>query len=421
LDGSSPIAYLAIMTHDMLLDAYANLTIRSGLNLQKGQQLLISAPLDAVPLVRRVTEHAYRAGASLVTTIYTDDVAALARFIHAPDEAFDVAPAWLFNGMAEAFKSGAARLAIAGENPALLAGQDPKKLARASKARSVAYRPALELITGFAINWCVIAASTPAWAKSVFPDLPEQDAVAKLWDAIFACTRADLPDPVAAWENHSTELARRTTYLNGKRYAALSYRGPGTDLTLGLADDHVWKGGAGMARNGVICNANIPSEEVFTAPHKDKVEGTVCSSKPLSYQGTLIDGIKVRFEKGRIVEMSAVKGEDAFRSLISTDEGAARLGEVALVPHSSPISKSGIIFNNTLFDENAASHIAVGQSYTENIRNGGERSKEEMASLGANSSLVHVDWMIGHGDLDIDGITAEGKAEPLMRKGEWAV
>jgi aminopeptidase len=190
---------------------------------------------------------------------------------------------------------------------------------------------------------------------------------------------------------------------------------------LGLAEEHNWKGGAGRARNGVICNANIPTEEVFTCPHKDMVDGTVCSSKPLSYQGSLIDGIKVRFERGRIVGMTAAKGEDAFRSLISTDEGAARLGEVALVPHSSPISKSGIIFNNTLFDENAASHIAVGQSYTENIRDGAKRSKEEMAALGANSSLVHVDWMIGSGDLDVDGILADGTAEPLMRKGEWAI
>jgi aminopeptidase len=409
------------MTHDLLLDAYAKLAVRSGLNIQPNQQLLISAPLDAVPLVRRITEHAYRAGASLVTTIYADDAAILSRYEHGADDTFDTAPAWLFNGMAEAFRGGSARLAITGEDPALLAGQDPKKLSRANKARSLAYRPALELITGFAINWCVIAAATPAWAKSVFPDLPEAEAADKLWRAIFACTRADLADPVKAWEEHSAGLARRTSFLNERRYAALKYSGPGTDLMLGLADDHVWKGGAGKARNGVICNANIPTEEVFTCPHRDKVDGIVCSSKPLSYQGSLIDGIKVRFEKGRIVEMTAAKGEDAFRSLISTDEGAARLGEVALVPHSSPISASGIIFNNTLFDENAASHIAVGQSYADNIRDGGSLSKEQKAAKGANASLVHVDWMIGSGELDIDGVMAGGKAEALMRRGEWAI
>ena len=409
------------MTHETLLDSYARLTIRSGLNLQKGQQLVVTAPLDAVPLVRRITEHAYKAGASLVTTLYSDDATTLSRYLHAPDEAFDVAPDWLFSGMAEAFKGGAARLAIAGEDPSLLAGQDASKLARANKARSLAYRPALELITGFAVNWCVIAAATPAWAKSVFPGLTEKKAMDKLWAAIFACTRADLPDPVAAWEEHSADLARRTGFLNDKRYAALKYRGPGTDLMLGLADGHYWKGGVSKARNGVACNANIPTEEVFTCPHKDKVDGTVCSSKPLSYQGSLIDGIMVKFEKGRIVEMSAAKGEDAFRSLISTDEGAARLGEVALVPHSSPISKSGIIFNNTLYDENAASHIAVGQSYNDNIKDGNSLSKEDRAARGANSSLVHVDWMIGSGELDVEGVTPDGKSEPLMRKGEWVV
>jgi aminopeptidase len=409
------------LSHDALLDRYAELAIRSGLNLQPGQQLVMTAPLDAVPLVRRLTEHAYKAGASVVTTIYADDVTTLARYQHAPDEAFDVAPNWLFNGMAEAFKGNAARLAIAGENPSLLAGQDPKKLARANKARSLAYRPALELITSHAINWCVIAAATPAWAKSVFPDLGETEALAKLWEAIFSCTRADLPDPVKAWEEHSAALARRTAFLNARRYRALKYTGPGTDLMLGLAEDHEWKGGAGKAQNGILCNPNIPTEEVFTAPHKDMVDGVVCSSKPLSYLGTLIDGIKVRFERGRIVEMSAEKGEDAFRNLISTDEGAARLGEVALVPHSSPISKSGIVFNNTLYDENAACHIAVGQSYSDNIKDSNRRSKEELAALGANSSMVHVDWMIGSGELDIDGVLADGSTEALMRKGEWAI
>ena len=409
------------MTHDQLLDTYAKLAVHTGLNLQRGQQLLITAPLDAVPLVRCITEHAYRAGASLVTTVYADDETTLARYQYAPDDAFDIAPDWLFNGMADAFRGGAARLAVAGENPSLLAGQDAGKLSRANKARSRAYRPALELITGFAINWCVIAAATPAWAKSVFPDLSEADAMDRLWQAIFACTKADLPDPIAAWEQHNADLRRRTEFLNQRRYRALKYRGPGTDLTLGLAEDHYWKGGGGTALNGVFCNANIPTEEVFTAPHKDMVDGIVCSSKPLSYQGSLIDGIRVRFERGKIVEMTAEKGQEAFRNLIDTDDGAARLGEVALVPHSSPISKSGIIFNNTLFDENAASHIAVGQSYTENIRDGSKRSKEELAALGANTSLVHVDWMIGSGELDVNGIAADGSAEPLMRKGEWAI
>lgn len=407
------------MADETLLDRYAELTVRSGLNIVHGQQLLICAPIEAVPLVRRVTEHAYRAGASLVTTLYLDDQAVLARFRNASEDSFDAAPAWLFDGMAAAFREGAARLAITGEDPGLLAGANMDHVARANRARSKAYRPALDLITGFAINWCVIACATPAWARSVFPSLPEAEGVAALWRAIFSCTRADLPDPVGAWAEHSRSLRARTDFLNAKRFAALAYRGPGTDLTIGLADGHVWKGGASQAKNGVVCNPNIPSEEVFTMPHKDRADGVVRATKPLSYQGSFIDGISVRFEKGRIVQSSAAKGAEAFARMIDTDEGARRLGEVALVPHSSPISASGIVFNNTLFDENAASHIAVGQHYAENIEGGGSKSKEELAALGANTSLIHVDWMIGSGDIDIDGVAADGQREALMRKGEW--
>lgn len=408
------------MTHEDLLDRYALLTVRSGLNIAAGQQLLITAPLDAVPLVRRITEHAYKAGASLVTTLYSDEQATLSRFLHAPDASFDTASGWLFDGMANAFRGGAARLAIVGEDPALLAGQEADKVARANRARSKAYKPAIELITSFAINWCVIACATPSWAKSVFPGLTPVAALEKLWRAIFSCSRADLADPVAAWVEHSRNLRQRTEFLNGRRYRSLRYRGPGTNLTVGLVDGHVWKGGAAAAKNGIVCNANIPTEEVFTMPHKDRVEGTVTATKPLSYQGTFIEGIKVRFEAGRIVEAHADKGADVFAKLIGTDEGARRLGEVALVPASSPIAKSGIVFNNTLFDENAASHVAVGQSYTETIRNGHVMSKEELAAAGANSSIVHEDWMIGSAEMDVDGELPDGTLEPLMRKGEWA-
>lgn len=408
------------MTQPDLLDRYAELIVRSGVNVTAGQELVMTAPVDAVPLVRRITEHAYKAGATLVTTFYGDDEATLARFAHASDRSFDAAPGWLFDGFANAFKAGAARLAIIGEDPSLLAGQDPDKVTRANRARSKAYRPALELIAGHAINWCVAAAATPAWARSVFPSKAPAEALDALWQAVFTCSRADTPDPVAAWVEHSHKLRQRTDFLNGKRYTALKYKGPGTDLTLGLVDGHVWKGGASTAKNGVTCNPNIPTEEVFTMPHKDRVDGILSSTKPLSYQGTFIEGIKVRFEGGRIVESHADKGADIFRTMIGTDEGAARLGEVALVPHSSPISASGIVFNNTLFDENAACHIAVGQSYSDTLANGGSMSKDALAAAGANASLIHVDWMIGSGVLDIDGVSADGRTEPLMRKGEWA-
>lgn len=402
------------------LERYANLIVRTGLNITPGQQLVISAPVDALPLVRLVTEQAYKAGATLVTTLYTDDEAVLARFRHASGESFDVAADWLFSGMAEAFRGGAARLAIVGEDPALLGGQDADKVSRANKARSKAAKPAMDLITSAAINWCVVSCATPGWAKSVFPALAGPQAVDRLWSAIFKCARADQPDPVAAWVKHSAELARRTAFLNERNYKALAYKSALTDLVIGLADGHAWKGGSSQAKNGVTYNANIPTEEVFTMPHKDRVDGTVVATKPLSYGGTLIEGIRVRFEQGRIVESSADKGAEAFARMIGSDEGARRLGEVALVPHSSPISASGIIFNNTLFDENAASHVAVGQSYAMTMRDSESLSPAERAERGANSSMIHVDWMIGSADMAIDGITQDGKREPLMRQGEWA-
>ena len=408
------------LSHEERLDRLGQVAVEVGLGLKSGQELVITASLDALPLVRRITEHAYKAGASLVTTLFSDEEATLMRFRNAQDSTFDTASGWLYEGMASAFKGGAARLAIAGENPSLLAHEDPEKVSRADRARSKAYMPALSLIAGFDINWTIVSYASPAWAKAMFPDDPEDIAVAKLWHAIFAASRVDTPDPVAAWEAHNAELSTRTALLNSKRYAALRFRGPGTDLTVGLADEHEWAGGASVAKNGVVCNANIPTEEVFTTPHKLRVNGQVASTKPLAYQGTLIKDIAVRFEEGRIVEAHAATGLDVLSKVLDTDEGSRRLGEVALVPHSSPISKSGLLFFNTLYDENAASHIALGQSYSKCFINGANLTPEELAARGANSSLIHIDWMIGSGAVDVDGLKADGTAEPVMRQGEWA-
>jgi aminopeptidase len=410
----------AATTHDARLDRLAAVAVRVGLGLEPGQEVVLTAPLEAVPLVRRITEHAYKAGASLVTALLSDEAATLARFEHAPDAAFDYAPTWLYEGMAKAYRGGAARLAIGGDNPTLLAGQDPDRVARANRARSVAYRPALELITNFAVNWSIVSYATPAWAALVFPELPAQEAVARLWDAIFAASRVDAPDPVAAWAVHNAALHARTARLNGKRYDALHFRGPGTDLRVGLADGHLWLGGAEPARNGIVCNPNIPSEEVFTTPHLGRVEGHVRSTKPLSYQGTLIRDIAVRFEAGRIVEATASSGQDVLRKVLDTDAGASRLGEVALVPAGSPIAASGLLFYNTLFDENAASHIAIGQAYRTCLEGGTTATDEELARRGANSSLIHIDWMIGSSAIDVDGLLPGGASEPVMRHGEWA-
>ena len=398
---------------------FAEVAVRVGLGIQRGQEVVMTAPLEALPLARRITEHAYRAGASLVTTLFTDEEATLMRFRYAPDDSFDRAAEWLYEGMASAYRRGAARLAISGGNPALLSGQDPEKVSRANLAMSKASRPALDLITRHEINWSIVACATPAWARSVFPDESEEIAIARLWDAIFSTCRIDTPDPVAAWLSHDANLAERARVLNARRFAALHFRGPGTDLHVGLADDHVWMGGGTTARNGVRCIPNLPTEEVFTTPHKDRVNGRVTSTKPLSYQGMLIKDIEVEFENGRIVTAKAADGESILQNMLNTDEGARRLGEVALVPHSSPVSKSGVLFWNTLFDENAASHIALGQAYSTCINGGDSLDSTQLAGKGANSSLIHVDWMIGSGEMDVDGIGADGSTQPLMRKGEW--
>jgi len=402
------------------LDRLAEVAVKVGLRLREGQDLLLTAPAVALPLVRRIAEHAYKAGAGLVTPLFSDEEVTLSRFRFGHDDSFDRAAGWLYQGMAQAFGANTARLAVVGDDPMLLSAEDSAKVARASKANSIAYQPALEKIVNFDTNWNIIAYPSLSWAKRVFPDDAEDVAVAKLADAIFAASRVDSDGAVAAWDKHNAVLGERTEWLNGQRFKALHYSGPGTDLMVGLADGHEWVGGASIAKNGIICNPNIPTEEVFTTPHCRQVYGHVVSSKPLSYQGTLIDNIAVRFEEGRIVEARASRGEEVLGKVLDTDEGARRLGEVALVPHSSPISRSGLLFFNTLFDENAASHIALGQCYSKCFVDGAKLTPEQIAAQGGNKSLIHIDWMIGSDKTDIDGIRADGSRVPVFRKGEWA-
>lgn len=402
------------------LDKLAKVAVHTGLGLKPGQNLIMTAPLTALPLVRAITEHAYKAGAHLVTTIYSDEATTLARFRNAPDEAFDTAADWLFEGMAKAFDNNTARLAIAGDNPMMLANEDPERVGRANKATSIAYKPAIQRITNFVTNWNIVAYPSTKWAQLVFPDLPEDEAVEKLAEAIFAASRVDRDDPVAEWAAHNADIHARRDWLNEQNFRDLHFTAPGTDLVVGLADGHAWKGGASKARNGITCNPNIPTEEVFTTPHARRVNGTVRATKPLSHQGTLIENIEMTFKDGVAVEVTASKGADVWKKVLDTDEGGRRIGEVALVPHSSPISQSGILFYNTLFDENAACHIAMGQCYSECFVDGDKLTETEIRERGGNASLIHIDWMIGSGEMDIDGIKHDGTRVPVFRKGEWA-
>jgi len=402
------------------LDKLAEIAIGVGLGLQPGQDLYMTAPSSALPLARLITEYAYKAGAGLVTTLISDEEMTLARYRYGHDASFDRAADWFHEGVAKAFDNNTARLAIAGDNPMLLAGQDTAKVGRANRALSRAYKPAQSRIVNFDINWTIVPYPGLSWARQVFPDASDEEAVARLAEAIFAATRVSTPDPVAAWAAHNGRLKERQEWLTGQNFSALKYRGPGTDLTLGLADGHAWKGGASAARNGIVCNPNIPSEEVFTTPHRLRVDGVVRSTKPLSHSGTLITDIAVKFVDGRIVEAHASRGEDVLIKAMDTDEGGRRIGEVALVPHSSPISQSGILFYNTLFDENAASHIALGQCYSECFVDSKTITAEEVERRGGNKSFIHIDWMIGSGDIDVDGIGQDGSVTPVMRKGEWA-
>jgi aminopeptidase len=412
---------------DRRLHAYAQLAVRVGLNLRAGQRLLVIGPLasggvslEAAPLVRHIVECAYQAGASLVEPIWGDETIQMTRFRHAPRDSFGEFSAWLPKALVEHAEAGHAIVSVYANDPDQLKDEPPALVSAVQQAVSKSARPFRELISKNQTNWTVVAAAGAGWAARVFPDAPLSEQVPRLWEAIGALVRLDRPDPVAAWEEHLEALARRRDFLNAKRYASLRYTGPGTDLTLGLAEGHQWVAGRSTSRGGITFAPNLPTEEVFTMPHKDRVDGVVRSSKPLSYGGTVIENFSLTFEGGRVTKVTAERGESVLKQLVETDAGAGRLGEVALVPHSSPVSQSGLLFYNTLFDENAASHVALGSAYKFTLAGGEAMTDEQFERAGGNRSGVHCDFMIGSGALDIDGVMANGAAEPLMRKGEWA-
>ncbi len=402
------------------LKKYAELAVKVGVNIQEGQYLYIAASTDTVDFVRLVTNIAYEAGAKQVFVDFSDDQVGRARYKLAPEDSFDFFPPWKVQEREWLAEQGAAFMSIVSQDPDLLKGIDPTRIAAAQKAAGTALNKYRQYVQSDKISWTVIAAPSAGWAAKVFPELPEEEQMAALWNAIFKATRADLENPVQAWAEHNDTLHEKVDYLNKKKYAKLHYTTPGTDLTIELPSGHLWCGAGSINERGDEFMANLPTEEVFTVPHKDGVNGYVSSTKPLSYGGNIIDQFKITFENGRIIKVEAEQGEEVLKNLVATDEGSHYLGEVALVPHNSPISNSGLLFFNTLFDENASNHLAIGSAYAFCLEGGKTMSPEELMENGLNQSITHVDFMIGSAEMAIDGITKDGQREPVFRNGNWA-
>ncbi|MBN3523221.1 aminopeptidase [Paenibacillus apiarius] len=408
-------------TFEQQLEQYAELIVKVGVNVQQGQPVFVTGSLEMAPLVRLVASKAYDAGASNVHVEWTDDTLTRLKFEKAADDVFTQFPQWEVEKRNAFLDKRAAFISIVSSNPDLLKGIDPQRIGNNQKASGKALERFRQFVQSDKVSWTVVAASTRAWAAKVFPDLSGDEGIAKLWDAIFESVRLNTPDPVAAWKEHNATLHKKVDVLNSKHFHKLHYTAPGTDLTIELPEKHLWVGAGSTNEQDVPFMANMPTEEVFTVPHKSGVNGYVSSTKPLSYGGNLINNFKVTFENGRIVKVEAEEGQDILQQLVDTDEGSHYLGEVALVPHESPISQSNVLFYNTLFDENASNHLAIGSGYAFNVEGGKTMSQEELAAAGVNISITHVDFMIGSAEMDIDGIHEDGTVEPIFRKGNWAI
>ncbi|RLQ94471.1 aminopeptidase [Falsibacillus albus] len=402
------------------MERYAELAVKVGVNIQKNQTLVVNATIDAAEFVRLVVKKAYEAGAKHVNVNWGDDQISRMKYEMAPREAFDEFPEWRAREMEDLAEKGAAFMSIISSSPDLLKGVEGERIAAFQKAAGTALNKYRQYIQSDKVSWTVVAVPSENWAKKVFPEADANEAVDKLWDAIFKATRSDLEDPVQAWKDHDASLHEKVDYLNGKNYHKLHYKAPGTDLTIELPEGHLWVGAGSINSDDNEFMANMPTEEVFTVPLKTGVNGTVSSTKPLSYGGNIIDNFSLTFENGRIVDVKAEEGEETLKRLVETDEGSHYLGEVALVPFNSPISQSNILFYNTLFDENASNHLAIGSAYAFCIEGGKKMSKEELEKNGLNDSITHVDFMIGSSEMDIDGITKDGSSEPVFRNGDWA-
>lgn len=402
------------------LNKYAALAVEVGVNIQPGQNLFIAASIDSVELVRLITKKAYEIGANQVFVDFSDDEITRLRYELAPKDSFDIFPSWKAQEKELLAEQGAAFMSIISQSPDLLKGVDTNKIAAFQKAAGTALSKYRQYTQSDKVSWTVIASPSKAWASKVFPEVAEEKQVSALWDAIFKAVRADLENPVEAWKEHDELLHTKVDYLNDKNYKKLHYTAPGTDLTIELPKGHLWCGASSVNEKGNDFMANMPTEEVFTVPLKTGVDGYVASTKPLSYGGNIIDNFTVTFEKGRIVKVEAEQGQTVLENLVATDEGSHYLGEVALVPHDSPISNSNLLFYNTLFDENASNHLAIGSAYAFCLEGGKKMSREELAQNGLNESITHVDFMIGSEKMNIDGIKEDGTIEPIFRNGNWA-
>lgn len=408
------------MVERKIQEKYADITLQKGVNLQKNQSLFITAPVEGAEFARILAEKAYGLGAKNVHINWEDDTITKLKYTYAADEVIETFPEWR-KDMQESFaEKGAAFVSIHATDPDLLNEVDPNRIAKASKTAGIALKKFREYIMNDRVTWTVISIPTAAWAKKIFPDKTGEEAVASLWNEIIKMVRVDQADPVAAWDEHNDTLKKAHEYLNEKQYEKLILKAPGTNLEVGLPKGHIWQGGAAVSEAGIVFNPNLPTEEVFTAPHKYNVNGTVSSTKPLNYGGTLIDQFQLTFKDGEVVDFKAEQGKDVLKHLLENDEGSRRLGEIALVPDESPISQSGLIFYNTLFDENASCHIALGKAYPTNLEGGAHMNEEELDQSGINDSMVHVDFMIGSNEMDIDGVKEDGTTEAVFRNGTWA-
>jgi aminopeptidase len=414
--------------YERKLEQYAEVIVKVGLNVQPGQRVLIGPPLlfvygvspELAPLVRQITKMAYQQGASFVDVIWDDPQLRLLRLQHAPAESAAEFATWPYEEARRYAENGDAVLFIYAQSPDLLDGQNPDTVSALQQLAFQHSGATWNLVGEGAFNWSMISAPVEGWTEKLFPDLPPDEARSRFWEVIFEISRITGDQPVAGWQRHIQQLAKLGDTMNSKRYASLHYRAPGTDLTIGLPGGHVWNSGALTTQQDIAFVANIPTEEVFTLSHRQQVEGIVTATKTLSYEGTLIENFTLTFEYGQVVKATADRGETQLNRMLDTDAGARRLGEVALVPHSSPISQTGLLFHNILIDENAANHLALGQAYKFTMQDGTGMSDEAFTAAGGNLSLIHTDFMIGSGAMDVDGIRDDGTSEPVLRAGEWA-